>query len=90
MPVQVALPVEEPLVVGSAWEVVPWAVRKPLLDQALRAEEILGRGQHEDRKGRYRGDRRPQSYAVVRHRDMDLNALGAPDPLPTVGRAIAE
>jgi hypothetical protein len=78
------------LVVSSAWEVVPWAVRKPLLDQALRAEEVLGRGQHEDRRGRYRGNRRPQSYAVVRHPDMDLNALGAPDPLPAAGRAIAE
>jgi hypothetical protein len=75
------------LVVGSAWEVVPWAVRKPLLDQALRAEEVLGRGQHEDRRGRYRGNRRPERQAVVRHPGVDLNALGVPDPIPTVGRA---
>jgi hypothetical protein len=40
-----------------------------------------------DGRERYRGNRRPQSYAVFRHPGVDLNALGVPDPIPTVGRA---
>jgi hypothetical protein len=70
---------------GSAWETIPWAVRKPLLDHAFNIEALLAR--YVNGGERYRGDRRPESYAVVRHPGVDLNALGVPDPIPTVGRA---
>ena len=58
---------------GSAWDVLPGVTRKAILDHAHDLIDLTWRA--EDRRGRYRG--KPQRI-MLRHPDMDLDALGAP------------
>jgi hypothetical protein len=57
---------------GSTWDVLPGATRKTFLDYAHDLIDLTWRA--EDRRGRYRGKPR---RIMLRHPDMDLNALGA-------------
>jgi hypothetical protein len=58
---------------GSVWDVLPGVTRKTLLDHAHELIDLTWRAQ--DRRGRYWGKPR---RIMLRHPDMDLNALGAP------------
>jgi hypothetical protein len=75
------------LAIGSAWETVPGAVRVQLLEAAHDLEDLIERQQADNKFAKKRDPYRPRRRRVIiRHPDVDLDALGAPDTLPAAGR----
>jgi hypothetical protein len=66
------------LAIGSAWETIPGAVRVQLLEAAHDLEDLLERQQADNKFAKKRDPYRPLCRVIVRHPNMDLDALGAP------------
>jgi hypothetical protein len=74
------------LAIGSAWETVSSDIRHAALERAHEIYELVGRNVSQVQKA---CDETCQLHRrdLLRHPGVDLNALGVPDPIPTVGRA---
>jgi hypothetical protein len=67
------------LAIGSAWETIPGCVRVQLLEAARDLEDLIERQQADNKIVKKRDPYRPRGRVIVRHPEMDLDALGAPE-----------